>query len=250
MESTGYPEVDAALAHWVTLMQASLKDGLQAVFLTGSLAYGGYIPGSSDVNGWAFLSAAAMPPACRGFGNASRWFARLRPGWARRLAIRPVPAAAGPGCLSPVEAALVHDHGRLLAGADLRRHWPRPTHADMQDCLRAEAHQAAGAGRLHGLPMPRPGRPPAHRYRHHPGSLLEMFLYPARCLYTYDTGGFADKRGALAHLRATYGERLGPGARAALGGPVPADVHTLHAAAGDVWAVYLECLGCPFPAHA
>ena len=141
-------DVEGYLAELTGRIEATLGEDLVGVYLMGSAATGGYVPGASDLDVWALVRGplaeaakralvarvdqAALPCPARGLelvvarfndGPEPRVELNLNDGprMARRVALD---ASDGPRHWFVLDAAIGRRHGRALAGPPLAEAFP------------------------------------------------------------------------------------------------------------------------------
>ncbi len=186
------------LAETTAALTETFADRLAAVYALGSLAHGGFSPLVSDVDVAAILTdpltatdAAAVHrvgATIRAGGSALH--ERVSLFWGSPASLRD---AAPQGRFPPLDRLCLFEHGRLLAGTDVRAGLPRPTRAELivagaQFALDVLADQVVG-------------------HAGDPATLLDsgvrrttkVVLFPVRFLLTADTGGEGTNDAAVRH---------------------------------------------------
>ncbi len=189
---------EAVLAEAVRAYRQALGERMVAAYALGSLAHGGFSPLVSDVDLGLVL---ADPLQAADAETIERVAGRLQAGGSalhERLSVfwgTPATLAgrvAG-GRFPPLDRLDLIQHGRLLAGADIRTGLPQPSAADL---LVAGAEFALGA--LAGVEI------------HDPDVLLgqgvrrvtKLVLFPVRFLYSAETGLVGTNHAAAEHYLA------------------------------------------------
>jgi hypothetical protein len=225
-DQAGAGQGEAVLAQALAAYQTALGSRLVAAYALGSLAHGGFSPLVSDVDMGLVL---ADPPrrkdrvTLRSVGNAvrtggSELHQRLSVFWGTPGTLQ---GRSRGGRFPPLDRLDLVEHGRLLAGTDVRDGIARPVKAEL---LVAGAEFALGyLGGDPGLAQrlrrraarDRRGGDPVTEFRT-PAVLLargnrrvtKVVLFPVRFLYTAATGQVGTNAAAVEHYLA--------------GGPVPA----------------------------
>lgn len=186
------------LAEATAALTATFGDRLAAVYALGSLAHGGFSPLVSDVDVAAILTdplAATDAAAVHRVGAALRaggsaLHERVSLFWGSPASLRDGTAA---GRFPPLDRLCLFEHGRLLAGAEIRADLPRPARAELivagaQFALDVLADQVV-------------------QYAADPAGLLaagvrratKVVLFPARFLLTAETGEEGTNDAAVRH---------------------------------------------------
>ncbi|BBY52814.1 hypothetical protein H7J07_16590 [Mycobacterium koreense] len=218
------------LAETTAALTETFGDRLAAVYALGSLAHGGFSPLVSDVDVAAILTdplAATDAAAVHRVGatiraRGSALHERVSLFWGSPASLRD---GSAEGRFPPLDRLCLFEHGRLLAGTDVRDGLPRPTRAELivagaQFALDVLADQVVG-------------------HAGDPAALLDsgvrrttkVVLFPVRFLLTADTGGEGTNDAAVGHYLDGHS-----GAAADL---VAAAFQWRHAAPGDQTAAGL-----------
>jgi len=215
---------EAVLAGAVAAYAAALGPRLLAAYALGSLAHGGFSPLVSDVDLGLLLTDPVLPGdaatvesvAAPLKAGGSELHGRLSVFWGTRATLR---GEAPGGRFPPLDRLDLVEHGRLLAGADVRGDLPG---ASRRELLVAGAEFALDF--LAGVPRPgspqgealgslRPAGAEAVEEIRRPELLLgrgvrrltKLVLFPVRFLYTAATGRVGTNRLAVAHHLAGAG---------------------------------------------
>lgn len=214
---TATDQGEAVLAHAVAAYREALGSRLVAGYALGSLAHGGFSPLVSDVDLGLIL---ADPPRASDRLSIGRVAGAVRaggPALRERLSVfwgtpSTLAGQARGGRFPPLDRLDLLDYGRLLTGHDARDRVARPGPAEL---LVAGAQFALG--RLGGPPsLPDrvrgwgPGREdalaeiraPALLVSRGPRRLTKIVLFPARFLFTAQTGRVATNDLAAGHYLA------------------------------------------------
>jgi len=219
-DQAGAEQGEAVLAQALAAYQTALGSRLVAAYALGSLAHGGFSPLVSDVDIGLVL---ADPPrlkdaiTLRSVGNAvrgggSELHQRLSVFWGTPGTLQ---GRSRGGRFPPLDRLDLVEHGRLLAGNDVRDSIARPARAEL---LVAGAEFALGylggdpglAERLRLLAARGPrGDDPMTEFRT-PAVLLsrgnrrvtKVVLFPVRFLYTAATGQVGTNAAAVEHYLA------------------------------------------------
>ncbi|HEX5502933.1 MAG TPA: hypothetical protein VFW96_09940 [Thermomicrobiales bacterium] len=208
---SGVPAVDALLAWYCDAARAAFGARLLGAYAIGSLAHGGFTPAVSDVD-LALLADPLARGDARRVAALARRAAAAHPDYGPRLSVfwsspaefnHPDRAEVG-GRFPALDRLDLVRHGRLLAGVDARDRLRPPSRAAVlaasRDYLlgfvREPARRRLLAGERRDLPADRK-------------ELTRLCLFPARFLYTAETGDAGSNDAAVAHYRARHG---GPGA--------------------------------------
>ena len=225
-DQAGAEQGEAVLAQALAAYQTALGSRLVAAYALGSLAHGGFSPLVSDVDmGLVLADPLRLKDrvTLRSVGNAvrtggSELHQRLSVFWGTPGTLQ---GRSRVGRFPPLDRLDLVEHGRLLAGTDVRDGIARPVQAEL---LVAGAEFALGyLGGDPGLAQrlrrraarDRRGGDPVTEFRT-PAVLLargnrrvtKVVLFPVRFLYTAATGQVGTNAAAVEHYLA--------------GGPVPA----------------------------
>ena len=219
-DRAGAEQGEAVLAQALGAFQTALGSRLVAAYALGSLAHGGFSPLVSDVDiGLVLADPLKLKDrvTLRSVGNAvrsggSELHQRLSVFWGTPGTLQ---GRSRGGRFPPLDRLDLVEHGRLLAGTDVRDRIARPVHAEL---LLAGAEFALGnlggypdpAHRLRRLAARGPrGDDPVTEFRT-PAVLLsrgnrrvtKVVLFPVRFLYTAATGQVGTNAAAVEHYLA------------------------------------------------
>lgn len=91
MNVTAYPEINALLAEWVQGVVRLLGDNAIGLYLSGSLAYGDFVPDRSDIDLQAVVRVPLTPEELRSVERLHRDIEHRYPAWANRIECTYVP---------------------------------------------------------------------------------------------------------------------------------------------------------------
>ncbi|MBS9533855.1 nucleotidyltransferase domain-containing protein [Mycobacterium sp. M1] len=165
---------------------AKIGDRLAAVYAMGSLAHGGFSPAVSDVDVAVILTGPPQPgdhELVQGVIDAvqavgSPLHQRLSIFWGTTESLR---GDATAGRFPPLDRLCLFEHGRLLAGTDVRGDLPRPSQTEL---LVAGAQFAAD---LLAEPVITASADPAALLERGVRPATKLVLFPTRFLFTADT---------------------------------------------------------------
>ncbi len=211
--STGAGE--AVLAQALALAQKAWGGRLVAAYALGSLAHGGFSEHVSDVDFAVVLADPLEPSDAERIAQVA---AAVKAGGAPlsdRLSVfwgspQTIAAKAEGGRFPPVDLVDLKEHGRLMAGRDVRAVVALPQTKAM---VIAAARQAIKSM----------ATPEATEQLHHPESLVQAgarsltkrILFPVRFLYTAQTGKIGRNDAAVTHFLETQDGAAAELARAA-----------------------------------
>jgi predicted nucleotidyltransferase len=185
------PEVTDFVRDVVGLWDHNLGSRLAGAYLIGSLAHGGYSVHYSDID-VAVIVQQPLTDADLSLAKAS--IAQQWPELAPRLSLFWADVTFSAGRFPPLDRIDYLDHRRPLL--EHRRVLPaRPALADVRSYLRGDPlrNWSQQAGRLSAL---QDLRPEDHK------AYLRALLYPARFLYSWETGNVASNDDAVAYVGA------------------------------------------------
>lgn len=209
---SGVAAVDALLAWCCDAARETFGARLLGAYAIGSLAHGGFTPTVSDVD-LALVLADPLAPADAGrVATLARDAAAAHPRFGPRLSVfwsspeefNRRDRAEVRGRFPALDRLDLVRHGRLLAGADVRDRLLPPSRAAV---LAASRDYLLGFVDEHGRRPLLAGEArdlPAGRKE-----LTRLCLFPARFLYTAETGEAGSNDAAVAHYRERHGD---PGA--------------------------------------
>jgi len=158
-DATPYPEINAVLSEWVDGLIRLLGQKVVGVYLSGSLAYGDFVPGRSDIDLQVVLQTPLTESEHRWIEQLHKEVERRHPEWAERIECSYVPlelmreltppaiprpwwgfgtfyAEAPAGNEWIINHYLLSKHGITLAGAEFNDLIPR---IDIDSVRRASA---------------------------------------------------------------------------------------------------------------
>jgi hypothetical protein len=199
----GTEQAEAVLAEAVQAYRLVLRERLVAAYALGSLAHGGFSPLVSDVDLALLLSDPTQPSdaetteqtAERLRRSGSELHERLSVFWGTPAMLRGRQAG---GRFPPLDRLDLIEHGRLLFGDDARGDLARPGPAEL---LVAGAEFALGA--LAGHDAVEQIRRPEVLFACGIRRVTKLVLFPARFLYTAETGLVGTNHAATEHYAAS-----------------------------------------------
>src|SRR5215469_9161355 len=88
---TPYPAIDTVLAEWAEELKRLLGEKIVGLYLSGSLAYGDFVPERSDIDLEAVVQNPLTEDELRSVEQLHRDVERRCPGWAGRIECSYVP---------------------------------------------------------------------------------------------------------------------------------------------------------------
>jgi hypothetical protein len=241
MQAQGESILDAA----VGLAQQIWHDRLMATYALGSLAHGGF-SALSDID----LGLVLEDPLVASDGDqvvqltdsikaTNKPFAeRLSVFWG---SVDSLSGAASGGRFPPLDRLDLQKYGRLLAGTDVRRELPAPTHRDL---VLAGAEFALR--RLATEETIRKLKNPEALAASDLKTLTRLILFPVRFMFTARTGDVGRNDAAVGHFLAAKSDPASALASLALewrnSGQAPSDASAIRAIAAGVLPLYDEFL--------
>lgn len=194
---------DDVLRDVIRVAADAIGDRLVAGYALGSLAHGGFAPAASDVDVALILADPIQPSdpvliqqigdAVRAIGSPLH--ARTSIFWGSPESLR---GDGTDGRFPPLDRLCLSEHGRLLIGVDIRAGLQPPGHAELVAAgarfavdLLAEAVVAAAAD-------------PAGLLANGVRLTTKLVLFPARFLFTADTGLEGTNDAAVQHYSTHY----------------------------------------------
>jgi hypothetical protein len=204
---------ERVLDHAVALAKLAFGERLIAAYALGSLAHGGFSVHVSDVDVGLVL---ADPLVADDENRVEQLRAAVNSAGAPladRLSLfwgslSTLQARAAGGRFPPVDRLDLKEHGRLMAGRDIRNDTPAPP---LKDMVIAAAQQALWSLASHAATLQL--RDPASLVEAGARTLTKRILFPVRFMYTAQTGAIGCNDAAVAHFLAS---RAGPAAELAL----------------------------------
>jgi hypothetical protein len=200
-------EVDQLLGFLVDKADEILGERVSAIYVTGSLAYGDFIPQKSDIDGFLFFDGPIESEDSDGFRRLIFTVERNYPAYEGRILDGAVSSQDLEDkrrleeVLGHVNLTSLVQSGKLIYGRDIFMSVKPPTRWELDTYM---AHDVAG------ILSKRPDRIPCvledgaeslRTYSADPQSLIDWLIYPARVLYTMKTGRIGSKRTAVVHYR-------------------------------------------------
>lgn len=180
----------------VQQLRAAFDGSLLSVVQLGSLAHGGFSERFSDIDLAVILSA---PVADSVVETASQQLAALEPAaLAKRVSLFWTVPDFSWGRMRPVDQVDLHDNGQVLWGQDLNALAPRPSlEAVRSDMQLHSLPYWAGKTRLFSTRLPADDS----EFKEY----VRCLLYPARLIFTWQSGRLGGNDEAVAYL-----EQLAP----------------------------------------
>jgi hypothetical protein len=195
------PGAEAVLHAAAAAARGEFGKHLEALYVIGSLAHGGFAPLVSDVDVVLVLRRATASTAGRVAAVGADVWERVPGPLARRLSLfwtdrAGLRSGAGHGRLGAVDRLDLLEHGRLLTGTDVREDAQRPSDADVAAETAAFAVARLDPAYVRGL------RDPAQLYGRGVREMTKAVLFPVRWRYTLATGRIGPVDDAVAWFRA------------------------------------------------
>lgn len=194
---------ESVLADVIGVATAAFGDRLIAGYTMGSLAHGGFAPAVSDVDVALILAdpvGADDAALIQQVGDTVRaadspLHARVSIFWGTPGSLR---GGGADGRFPPLDRLCLFEHGRLLAGDDIRAGLQPPGRAELT------VAGAAFAADLLAEPVITAAGDPAGLLDRGVRATTKLVLFPARFLFTADTGREGTNDAAVQHYSMNY----------------------------------------------
>jgi hypothetical protein len=207
-------EVDDLLGFLVDRAESVFKGRVSAIYISGSLSYGDFIPGKSDINGYCFFEKDLSSDGVAAYNELVRGVGKAFPAYDGRILDGPVSVS----CLDDKEklerdlgyinlTSLIQS-GKLIHGREILMSVEAPNRWEL------DTQVAQGvADILVNEPAVFPcsteeGGDLLARLSQDPQGLVDWLIYPARAFYTMKTGRIASKRTAALHYCLSHNDRF------------------------------------------
>lgn len=120
---TPYPEIDPVLKDISQRILALLKDNLVGVYLYGSLTYGDYNPGRSDMDLMTIVKNPLTKDQTEAVGQLHQTLESDYPEWHHRIEASYTPVSFLPSVLPPKQPRPYYGEGKMWPDADYGNEW-------------------------------------------------------------------------------------------------------------------------------
>jgi hypothetical protein len=207
-------EVDDLLGYLVDRTAEIFAERVSAIYITGSLSYGDFIPGRSDIDGFLFFEGALSGDDLRDYKRMIEAVEKMYPAYAGKILDHPVGTStladrsALEKTLGSVNLTSLIQSGKLIYGRDIFMAVKPPTRWELDTYMACDVANILSR---------RPDRIPCAveqdsssraLYCNDPGLLIQWLIYPARVLYTMKTGRIGSKKTAVVHYRLSHDDRF------------------------------------------
>jgi len=204
---TGYAEVDEILYSYIRQCHNTFLDEIRSIYILGSLAYGGFVPGWSDIDGIIVLKCAVtkgLHEKCKEIiGNLESVF----PKWKRKLFIDQLLSETElysneiySNDLGLVNLVSLLETAKLIYGEEIRSNIKPPPGELLNRYMIKELIEKILESRVDRLPLTADiSKKEAAFYRNNPSHVIAWLFYPTRILYTLETGKVRSKEKAARH---------------------------------------------------
>lgn len=205
--STGYSEVDEILQNYMEQCQTTFPDKIRAIYLLGSLAYGGFIPGWSDIDGIIVLKCAVTKGLHDKYKEIIERLEKFFPRWKRKLFIDQLLSETElystdiySSDLGLVNLVSLLETGKLIYGKDVRSKIKPPPKELLNRYMIKELIEKILEYRADRLPLTADiSEKDEEIYRDNPSHIIAWLFYPTRTLYTLETSKIRSKEEAVRH---------------------------------------------------
>lgn len=120
---TAYPEIDTVLTEWSEGLKRAFGRKVVGLYLSGSLAYGDFVPGRSDIDLQAVVRSPLTEDELQPIGKLHREIERCCPQWANRIECSYVPLGLMRELMPPDTPRPWWGFGTLYAEASAGNEW-------------------------------------------------------------------------------------------------------------------------------
>lgn len=207
-------QVDDLLGSLVDKTQALFGDRVSAIYISGSLAYGDFIPGRSDIDGFCFFEGSPSADDLAAYSHMISALGQMFPEYEGRILDRPVSLSCLQDrrevekCLGFVNLTSLIQSGKLIHGREVVMSVRPPTRWELDTYM---AHDVAEILRKRANKIPcnvEENEDSIAEYSENPQLVIEWLFYPARVLYTMKTGRIGSKRTAALHYGLSHDDRF------------------------------------------
>jgi predicted nucleotidyltransferase len=207
------PEVDQLLGCLVDKTADRFGEKVAAIYLTGSLAYGDFIPQKSDIDGFLFFEGPLSNDDFHDYESLISSVEKEYPAYQAKILDHPVSTLILEDrgelekALGYVNLTSLVQSGKLIYGREILMSVRPPSRWELDTYM---AHDVAE------ILSKRPDRVPVTveedsgalaSYSEDCLPLIEWLIYPARVMYTMKTGRIGSKRSAAVHYRLSHDDR-------------------------------------------
>jgi hypothetical protein len=207
-------DVDDLLGNLVDTTEAQLNGRVGAIYITGSLAYGDFIPARSDIDGFCFFDGCASEDDLSLYRKMIFDLEGMYPVYEGRILDPPVSTSCLEDrqsldrSLGPVNLTSLIQSGKLIYGREILMSVRPPTRWELDTHM---AQDVANVLRRSPEKIPcavEDDVEAINGYLTKSDRLLDWLLYPARVLYTMKTGRISSKRTAVVHYCLSHRDRF------------------------------------------
>ncbi len=207
-------DVDDLLGDLVDATEARFNGRVSAVYITGSLAYGDFIPARSDIDGFCFFDGCASGDDLSLYRKMIFDLERMYPVYEGKILDPPVNTScledrrSADQSLGPVNLTSLIQSGKLIYGREILMSVKPPTRWEL------DTHMAKDVANIltkspEKIPCAVEGGAEAiANFLARSDELIDWLLYPARVLYTMKTGRIGSKRTAVVQYCLSHRDRF------------------------------------------
>ena len=207
-------EVDDLLGCLVDRTSSLLGDRVGAIYITGSLAYGDFVPGKSDIDGFCFFKEGPSAEDLTKYGGMISDLGKMYPIYEGKILDHPVSMSFLQDKkkleknLGFVNLTSLIQSGKLIYGTEVVMCVKPPTRWEI------DTYMVQGVAEIL---RKREARIPCRveedeesikEYSQNPELILNWLLYPARVLYTMKTGRIGSKKIAVHHYSLSHDDKF------------------------------------------
>jgi predicted nucleotidyltransferase len=214
-ELTAYPAIDTVLTEWAEGLKQLLGKKIVGLYLSGSLAYGDFVPERSDIDLQAVVQSRLTENELRSVERLHGEIERRSPQWANRIECSYVPLELMRESTAPAESRPWWGFGTLYAEAPAGNEWiinhyllarygialEGPAFNELIPPIDKHAVQQASARDLFQEWVPKISNPAWLSNSHHQSYLI---LNLCRILHTVIRGELTSKKVASQWAKAAY----------------------------------------------
>ena len=207
-------EVDDLLGCLVDKTSSLLGDRVGAIYITGSLAYGDFIPGKSDIDGFCFFKEDPSAEDLAKYDGVISDLGKTYPTYDGKILDHPISMSSLQDKkkleedLGFVNLTSLIQSGKLIYGTEIVMRVKPPTRWELDTYM---VHGVADILRMREARIPcrvEEDEESIKEYSQNPELILNWLLYPARVLYTMKTGRIGSKKIAVHHHCLSHDDRF------------------------------------------
>ncbi|TET80454.1 hypothetical protein E3J38_05565 [candidate division TA06 bacterium] len=207
-------EIDDLLGCLVDRTSSLLGDRVGAIYITGSLAYGDFVPGRSDIDGFCFFREGPSAEDLTKYDDMISDLGKIHPTYEGKILDHPISMSSLQDRkkleedLGFVNLTSLIQSGKLIYGREIIMSVKPPTRWEL-DTYMAQDIAKILRKREAGIPCDiEEDEESIKEYSQNPELVLDWLLYPARVLYTMKTGRIGSKKTAVHQYCLSHDDRF------------------------------------------